>query len=507
MDDNAGFTKTLIAKLEQCAKAYAAEKGGIHLEAYSTKRFDDIAEHTIDLYFNSYILRLSYYPHVRATAAHSVLGCGVSLEKHSGNRLFYPLAQIFGYFKQCPASALTIPLILEEASMQECFYALIKEFESIQPLIESLSYNEEQKKELYKAEVEAAAKTIWHSSKDVSDAEMQKSINEFKAEVYTQWLDIKQKKSNEVIEEDELNALVRSWVNDAQDVFEEEKRKLLKLYYEGLFIKALGSAYEAYMVGNYSRALKKLRRVKYKTPYELELIKYMEGQHKSTPHVPHEICKNLTELYKDGIPKNNAKEALLIATAMLLFSIMWLPLFLGIYFIFYFIENSNAEYLLGTLDNAPFAMFPSLLMGGVMIYFLSKPFYKLFFKKNYEKLAALDNATRSPATDKAMRIIIGIILVGSVIFLGLTAHQNVKLTKEGLQDNSSFWSLKGDFYSYEEIDRAIYRDKTPTSYGDWMDVPSYVIHLKNGKVLDFYNFETTKQQFLDSLQKHGVLIE
>ena len=61
----------------------------------------------------------------------------------------------------------------------------------------------------------------------------------------------------------------------------------------------------------------------------------MENAQSPQRHVPESVFRNLTELYSNGVSKNNAKEALALAPAMFIFGIMWVPLFLAIYFLFY----------------------------------------------------------------------------------------------------------------------------------------------------------------------------
>ena len=272
-------------------------------------------------------------------------------------------------------------------------------------------------------------------------------------------------------------------------------------------MKAVSSAHEAYVTGDYGTSLKRFRKQKHKTPYECLLMTYMGNAKTPCQHAPGSIVENLTELYKKGMPKSGLKEALMIAPAMLLFGLGWAPLFLAIYFLFYFVEKRQTVYLLGSLSNVPSIMLPAMLMGLITIYFHSKKFYRLFFRKRHQKLVALDQAARSPRSHKFMKLMRTGVLVGSVIFLFLTVHQNIKLTQDGFYDNINFWDVQGAYYQYEDVARLRYREQTPSGYDFTMDFPSYVIELKDGREIDPCQFGTCEETFLNVFREKGVPVE
>ncbi|MDD2361958.1 MAG: hypothetical protein PHH84_03225, partial [Oscillospiraceae bacterium] len=395
-------------------------------------------------------------------------------------------------------------LILSPESMTEGFCCLAEAVEAIMPNIQSLSYDPEQKTLLFNQEVESAVLMLKKEYPTTED--LQNFFHDIGKDGFESWKAEQSPMANEEEMREEFDNLISRLKDDVHSVIEQDKKGFLTYYYDFLLMRYVSPAYEAYMTGNYTAALKKLKKQKYKTAYENRLIEYLDNAQTPRPHVPESIYINLTELYKNGIPKNNIKEGLMIAPAMLIFALIWLPLYLAIYFLFYFIESRDAVYLLGTLANAPSAMFPAMICGIPMLYFQSKRFYKLFFKKNYEQMAALDNAVNSRSTHRFMRALMGVLVACSVVFLALTAHQNIKLTETGFYDNTNFWSLQGEYYSYDEVDKLHYREQTPSGYGDMLDIPSYVILLKNGEELDPYRFDSNDEKFLDVFRKKGVLV-
>lgn len=448
------FTGQMIAQLENCIKVYCEKNASLAYDSKTTfknglESFEHILSHDVDIFYNSHIIRVTYYPHMPLSLSHSVLTCSVSFEKANPDRIFHPISQIFGYMKVIPARTLTIPMILTADSMRESFDFLMSAVQEAHPFIERLSYDEARNADFLESEISAAA------------------------------------------------ALIKV----------DDKRKLLRFYYQQLLMRATHPAYEAYMVGNYALAIKKLKKFKNRTAYEDGLIEYMQKAASPRPHVPSAVYVNLTGLYQNGVPKSSFKEALFVVPAMLLFGLPWLPVFLGLYFLFYYFENKDAVYLLGVLSNAPSVMLPSMLMGILMIYFNSRIFYKLFFRKNHQKLIELENATHTTATHQFMKALSVFIAIGSVIFLFLTVHQNIKMTPDGFYDYTDFWSIQGEFYPYSEIDRLYYRAESPNGYGDMIPVPSYVIMLKNGTELDAIPLDTTDKKFISVFRSKNVAID
>lgn len=507
------FTGALIAQLERCAKAFYDKSRAVFYETKTTYKnqpetFANVRSYDIDIYYNSHIVRFSYYPHVPLTMAHSVLTCYVSLEKADSKKLFYPLSQLYGYFKLSPAHALTIPMVTTADSMKECFDFLAASLHKMDSQIRNLSYDEARKTDLFNSEVEAAValfKTEYPTNED-----LRKFLDDAQRDWYPVWK-AEQEKEYAATTETEMQAdferLLSRLMNNVQAFLEEDKQRLLSFYYRQLIIRALRAGYEAYMTGNYASAIKKLKKLKHRISYENGLIEYMENAATPRPHVPDAVFKNLTELYKNGIPQYSLKMALAVAPAVLLFGLMWLPLFLVIYGLFYFFESRDAVYLLGPLSNVPSAMVPAMMMGIPMIYFNSKRFYKVFFRKNYQRLIELENATHSYVSHQFMKFLTAILLIASIAFLFLTVHQNIKLTQNGFYDNTEFWGVYGSYYKYEEIDKLYYREQTHGEYGDMFPYPSYVIRLKNGKEIDPYLFDSWNEKFLDVFRSKGVLVE
>ncbi len=514
MTQTENLTAEIIDQLNECIKLYSADNGGILYEtdtvyAKGHETADYIKTYNADLYFKSYIVRFSYYPHVSLSMAHSVLTCYVSLNKNDSEKLFYPLSHIYGFLGITPANALTIPLILTPESMAECFECIAESLGNIESQIIELSCDQEKKYILFNDSIELACTYLKNkfSTEEELNVELSKAKEKFHKNLNTS-IGKTSAPDEETLSMIENSEEYFSIINNAcRSALSTEKQKSLMFYFESALVQSLSAGYEAYMTGNYSAAIKKFKKIKLKTPYETLLLNYMENSQSPQRHVPESVFRNLTELYSNGVSKNNAKEALALAPAMFIFGIMWVPLFLAIYFLFYFFESKDSLYLLGPLDNAPSVMLPALLMSLPTIYFNSKKFYKLFFKKNHKKLIELENATRTRSGDSVIKALAVILFIGSVYFLLFNVHQNIKLTETGFYDNTEFFSLKGSFYSYDDIELLKYQPETPKKSGGTFPFPSYVILLKTGEKIDISQFDSCKETFLNVFKSKNVKIE
>ena len=508
------FTSLLMERLEECAKLFYDETSAIFYEAKTIyknkhKALDNIISHNIDIYYNNHIIRFSYYPNIPLSTAHSVLACYVSLNKTDYQKLFYPLSQVYGFFGITPSYALTLPLILSLDSMTECFECITESLTAIHSDIKDLSYSQGKKDTLFNTEFGFAC--AYFKSKFPTMDDITLEIDKVKKEWYKYWIsNIYEQPLSPKDEADvksDLEQIILRINDEAQSMLLADKQKFLMFYFQYVLRQSLSTGYEAYMVGNYSTAIKKLKKLKNKTRYETLLINYMENAKSPQRHVPESVFKNLSELYKNGISKNNFKESLAIAPAMIMFGTLWAPLFLAIYFFFCYFENRNSIYLLGSFENAPSVILPALIMGIPMIYFNSKKFYKLFFRKNFQKLMELENATFSRSTHKFMKVMTAVLLIGSIAFLFLTVHQNVKLTENGFYDNTAFFSIKGPFYEYKDVDKLHYQQETPDGRGGTFPYSSYVIILKNGEKVDIDQFDSCNEKFLNVFKDKGVEVE
>ena len=109
-----------------------------------------------------------------------------------------------------------------------------------------------------------------------------------------------------------------------------------------------------------------------------------------------------------------------------------------------------------------------------------------------------------------MKIFLWIIIVISLVFLLLTSKWNINFTQNGIIDNSDFFSISGEAYSYSDVKKVYYKSSRVNALGEKLEFPSYVMILNNGKEIDFYEFdeiESYEKELLELLKKKGVSID
>lgn len=508
---NADFTKSLIDALGKSAKAfYDGGKADFYEEKtiYKSKSetYDNVFSHDIYFYYKSFIVRFTYYPHFPMTMAHSVLCCFVSLEK--SERLFYPMQQICGFLGVVPDETLVIPFISDDKAMRDSFESLTRSLQKLTPQLTELSYSSDKKSDFFALELDSAEKFF------KTEYPTEDSLIEAIGQAEKEWLPgfIKERQlenpgeptSDDILRE-EFDSAVAEITNEALSSVKAQKLSLVNEYYRFIQARSVLAGYADYMLGDYRSALKKFKKLKNPTAFERCLIKRLENAKAPQTHLPKSVAESMT-LYDTGFKKNGLKEALLVMPAAILFGAAWLPLFLGLYFLFYFFESRGAVYLAGSLDNAPSVMLPCFLMGIFTIYFKSDWFRKIFFRKSSRKYIELDRMEQSRGAHKFMKGFAALTLAASFAFCFFVSHQNVKFVDTGFYDNSGFFSINSEFYSYNEVDKLYYREKTPDGSGETYDYPSYGVLLKNGAELDLSAIDTCNPKFLEAFKKASVKI-
>lgn len=111
--------------------------------------------------------------------------------------------------------------------------------------------------------------------------------------------------------------------------------------------------------------------------------------------------------------------------------------------------------------------------------------------------------------DRFMKGFTYIIFCASIIMSVLLCKWNVNFKENGFIDNTDFLSLRGEYYTYEEIEKIYYVSERTNEFGDTLEFPSYVM-VVDGKEIDFYEFgdiEDYEDELLGFLQEKGITTE
>ena len=451
----------IIDEMNRSAKTFAEQSGAITCETFSVfkkgSQAENIKQHFAELVYPAgYVLLFQYTAHGLAGVVNSILECYLIPDCFPA--LPYPLSHIAGFLETDTPLLLTIPMISDAQTMQDSFAQLAEVIIGMQPKIETL----------------------------VSDSDRCAAVRiSFLEHVFAET-----KKQITVLDDEAL------WT--------------LEFFYTLLTNHMAGDPYLRYMYGNTDKALVKLERMKYKSNYEQRLIRLLQKEVPARPAVPLSVQENIRGKYnKNGSPKSAGKEVGALFLSWIIWTVIWIPFFVGIFFLFYFVESRNAELVLGPMAQLPFVFLPSFLMGICSSYYSRHFVYRLLFKKSYEKQQRLDHIENGPGSDRLMKVFFTLLLIGGMFFTLLMVKWNVKLLPNGIVDNSAFFSLKETYYRYKEVDKVYYKPNRIID-DEPVDFSSYVIALKNGEQIDLYDFvpeEKDYDEFLSLIRKKGVPVE
>lgn len=172
-------------------------------------------------------------------------------------------------------------------------------------------------------------------------------------------------------------------------------------------------------------------------------------------------------------------------------------------------ENKGSVYLMGVEYNYPFCICLGFFTAIAVSYFTRFKFYKLFNKKGYEKYLRVSSMQNGKGADRFMKGFTYIIFCVSIVISVLLCKWNINFAENGFTDNTDFFSLRGEYYSYEEIEKVYYLPQRTNDFGDVLDFPSYVM-VVDGKEIDFYDFADIvdyEEELLTFLQEKGIKIE
>lgn len=419
-----------------------------------------ITHHYAKIYFNNFYILFEYTAHGIMSLVNSILSCYVSFDK-SNERLLYPMYSVMDIVNRTNFDFYIIPHITNGELMTQCF------------------------------------NQIAHS--------LEKYINEFK---------------HLSSDPDRKNELFENLLRDMSVFF---KYKITNENYEGWIIqyyplytnRFVLDAYTSFLTGNYKKAAKKYGKTKSKLLYEHRLLQEIYDrmstqqsahscQYRQSP-VPLAILDNITKFSSTSA---KAKEIIVLYCSWLILGLCWAVPYGAIFFLLLSIERSSALYITG--PDALGLFLPSYISGIATSYFARLKIYKFFYRKDYEKKLEIDYITNSPSIDKFMRVFVIIIIIVSIIFTVLLTKSNIKFKDNYIVDNRNFFSLKGKYYSYSQVDRVFYKASRTNDFNQVLEFPSYVIVFKDGTEIDLYDFEEaekTEKNLIPILQEKGIKIE
>ena len=429
---------TIFTQFDNSAKEFCERTRGLACDIsaeYSGEELPQNLKYRLaKIFYNSLAVEFIYTAHGTLDTINSILGCVVYPNKQD-ETLGIPLPMMADYCDRDVTQPLYIPLISNATGMKQAFSCIGNVLEDLLP-------------------------EIMRRCSDPSGFE----------QVEDAFLR-------------EMNMLFDIHDTDNRlDVMEEPWRMFCALRFcSQAFLNALK--------GEYALAAKQLRKTKKLTGYEKRMIRLWSSGKLLPVSGLSAIVKNAESYSVHGTQKVDFKEFAALFISWLVLTPLASAVYLGVFFLTYAIEGHDAVYLMGPSYNYPFCFVAGFITAIEFSYFTRGIFYKILFRKRYEQYREMDHIQNGGCADRLMRAVLALFMVLGVSFCVLLVRWNLKFTDTGLIDNSQFFSLKGQYYSYEEIDYAYYKPDRVNGFNETIAYPSYVLVLKSGREIDLYEFD------------------
>lgn len=281
-------------------------------------------------------------------------------------------------------------------------------------------------------------------------------------------------------------------------------------YYRFITTRFSSNAFIQLMKGNKEKAIIELSKCKKTFGYEKRVLRLLKEEKTPSFSDISAAIKNLDIYGKSGAQKVDFKELFAMFVSWFILGAGAAVVYAVIFLASYFLTKQGAVYLMGAIYNLPYCILGGFLTGIAASYFTRLRFYKLLFKKDYERYEKLDHIANGAKSDRIMRFFLSVIVICSLIGCVLFSNQDIKFSKDGFTDNSELFILAGKYYEYSEIERIYYLPDRVNGFGETLNFPSYVMVLKDGREIDFYEYdeiENYETKLFDFLQQQGVNIQ
>ena len=265
-------------------------------------------------------------------------------------------------------------------------------------------------------------------------------------------------KIREVLRKNVLNTVGIDFETDINSELENGESINVDEVYEYLFSLYFGfeqtafSSYEysEFLAGNYKKVIRKYEKKKKRLAYEDRLLEYMKNCDNPEP-----ILSKEYECLKDGLNEYQGTNGFVpfFASCGLLL-IPFLAVCVVMYFAISGILYRSAIYA-SALEpyNACCCLLPALLCSLTAAYFMDGSVYCKFFKNNkkFQKKLDYDAIFNSEKSKKRMSVILYIFYLVALIFVFLSANTGIAVYESGVNVNTNYFDINGDFYGYNDI--------------------------------------------------------
>lgn len=448
----------IYTQFDKSARSFCERTKGIYCDVTREYKGEEVPQNITYLfakiYYRSFAIKFIYTAHGMLSTVNSILECSVCLDKNDDSTEM-PLSLLMDYCNMITSTPLSIPFITDVTAMVEAFQCIGSVLEDL-----FTELNEMLSKPGHKEKV------------------LQLFHNEMK---YVFKLE------------------------DESENFED----MNEVFREFFTLRFTSNAFINAIKGNYTKAVKQLRKIKRLTGYEKQMLSLWRVKEQGVTADLSVIIENAEMYNEHGVQKADFKEFGAMFFSWIVLTPAIAIVYLGLYFLIVHFEGWKSVYLMGPIYNFPICIMFGFITAIGTSYFTRLKFYKIFYKKDYEKYCEMDYIQNGGSADRLMKRFLIALIVISIVGCGLLAKWNLNFLNHGFIDNSKFFSIHGEYHSYSEIERIYYKPDRVNDFGDVLDFPSYVIVLKSGVEIDLYEHgEITdyEHELLDYLKSIGVEI-
>lgn len=448
-----------------CADEFCAKSGGIYIEKTSEYKGEENAENlkalSAKISYNSFIIEFKYTAKSFLSVVSSILECYVYLGKGELEAAI-PLPMLLDYCDVDEPTPLCIPMIASPEAMREAFEHIGETLVASLAVLTAVCDDGQRKNAVFSA--------------FCSEANFQFGLG-----------------LDEPIAVDGENGIL-PYLNEG--------------LYSFFTLRLCASHFINAINGEHSIALKQLKKVKKPLGYEKRVLKLWK-QGASVKELPH-VQKYVKTLNKSGAPNASIKEFVAFFTSWIILTAAFSVVYLGLYFLLLEIEGRESVLIVGALSNIPYCILFAFLSAIATSYFARFLFYRVMFPKQYETYRAADYVQNRKSDDKLMRGLLIVITVAAIVGSVFLSKWNVNFKQNGFVDNSELLSLKGTYYSYDEIDRVYYKPDRVNGFGKTIPYGSWVLKMRDGREIDLYELdaeEDYEDKLIPLLEDKGILVD
>jgi len=423
-------------------------------EEFFKKNNPEKGYHSVDasIIFKNFIVKLEYKVNISALIPKSTVEIRFMLE-NGKLPVEYSMYDLLNIIDKNNFKCYTFTYVTSDSKMKEVLKYLVDAFEFYKDKIEELSTNNDQITNLEK------------------------------------------------IIEDNIKLLLNERIFESRDAF--YLMHMLELYYILDISRFTMEGYLDYTSGKYKHAIKKYNKLQGKmTCYEQRLLEYIK-----TGNVKEPIENTLNTFREASKLKSIKMELVPILLACMFLTPIWCIVYNLIFYITLYLTTRGNIYVGGA---EPLILFmPAFITAIINSFFIRKNIYKILFRKNYEKIIALDEIENGSNVINIMTKLFQFIIALGIIFSILTANTNISFYEENFKINLDFLNLKGESIQYQSV-YCVYRaNGLKNDFGKVVNNPTYVIVLNDGRQINLYyymEYDEIKENIIPIFKKYNIEI-